>query len=165
MEDWYGRAINHSAGILAEFWMHSISSWYNELDPRPAGISEEYLRFMHKIIEDETTSGRLGKSAIARQFGFLTAVDQEWVIEHLVPLFDNENKDDRLAVWEGFLYEGISLRVAETLEGSFLKALSDMDKLFPPESKSRELFIRHFHDIGNLLRRPTSRLVGSDVFR
>ena len=31
MEDWYGRAINHSAGILAEFWMHSISSWYNQL--------------------------------------------------------------------------------------------------------------------------------------
>ena len=144
MEDWYGKAINHSAGILAEFWMHSISSWHNELDPRPSGISEEYLRFMHKIIEDETTSGRLGKSAIARQFGFLTAVDQEWVIEHLVPLFDNENKDDRLAVWEGFLYEGISLRVAETLEGSFLRALSDMDELFPPESKSRELFIRHF---------------------
>ena len=144
MEDWYGRAINHPAGILAEFWMHSISSWYNEQDPRPARISEEYLRFMHKIVEDETTSGRLGKSATARQFRFLTAVDQEWVIEHLVPLFDSENKDDRLAVWEGFLYEGISPRVAETLEGSFLRALSDIDGLFPPESKSRELFIRRF---------------------
>ena len=70
-----------------------------------------------------------GKSAIAHQFGFLTAVDQEWVNEHLVPLFNSENKDDRLAVWEGFLYyEGISPRVAETLERSLLRALSDMDE-------------------------------------
>ena len=144
MQDWYSRAINHPAGILAEFWLHSISSWYNEQEPRPAGISEEYLGFMHKIVQDKTTAGRLGKSAIARQLRFLTAVDEEWVLEHLVPLFDSENKDDRLAVWEGFLYEGISPRVAETLEGPFLTALSDMDELFPHGTKARELFIRHF---------------------
>lgn len=34
--------------------------------------------------------------------------------------------------------------MAETLERSFLRALSDIDELFPPESKSRELFIRSF---------------------
>ena len=144
MEDWYGRAINHPAGMLTEFWMFSLSSWYNEQHPRAAGISEEYLGFMYKIVQDETTDGRLGKSAIARQIRFLTAVDEEWVLEHLVPLFDSENKDDRLAVWEGFLYEGISPRVAETLEGPFLTALSDMDELFPQGTKSRESFIRHF---------------------
>ena len=144
MDDWYSRAINYPAGILAGFWIHSISSWYNEQEPRPAGISEEYLGFMHKIVQDETTAGRLGKSAIARQLRFLTAVDEEWVLEHLVPLFDSENKDDRLAVWEGFLYEGISPGVAEILGAPFLRALASMDELFPQGSSSRELFIRRF---------------------
>ena len=141
MEDWDSRARKHSAGILAKFWMHSIFSWYNQQDPRPAGISEEYLGFMHEIIEEETTSGRLGQSAIARQFGFLTAVDQEWAVEHLVPLFDSEIKDNRQAVWEGLLPGGINPRVAEILEASFLRALSDMDELFPKGTKSRESFI------------------------
>jgi hypothetical protein len=144
MEDWYARAINHPAGILAGFWMHSISSWYNEEDPRPASISEEYLEFMQKILEDETTDGRLGRAAIARQSRFLTEVDQDWVIEHLVPLFDSENREDRLAVWEGFLCDGISPKVGEVVEDTFLRALSDMDELLPTESKYRELFIQHY---------------------
>ena len=144
VEDWYSRAINHSAGILAEFWMQSISSWHKEQDSRPERISDEYMEFMHKIVEDETPVGRLGKAAITRQFRFLTAVDEEWVIEHLIPLFDSENKDDRLAAWEGFLYEGISPRVSDILEKPFLRALSALDDLFPTGSKFRELFIRQF---------------------
>ena len=108
MEDWYGRTINHPAGMLTEFWMHSLSSWYNEQHPLPERISEEYLSLMDKVVNDESTAGRLGKSAIARQLRFLTAVDEEWVTEHLIHLFDSENKDDRLAVWEASLYDGLS---------------------------------------------------------
>ena len=144
MEDWYGRAINHPAGMLTEFWMHSISSWYNEQDPRPERISEEYLGFMHKVVTDESTAGKLGKSAIARQLRFLTAVDEEWVAEHLMPLFDSENKDDRLAVWEASLYDGLSPRVAEILGTPLLKALSDINELFPPGSRSRDRLIMRF---------------------
>ena len=147
MEDWYGRAINHPAGILAQFWMHSISSWYNQQDQQPAGISEEHLGFMNQIIEEETPAGRLGKSAIARQFGFLTAVDQKWVIGHLVPLFGSKNKEDRVAVWQSLLYDGINPGVAEILEDPFLSALADMNELFPPETKSRDLFIRHLTEL------------------
>ena len=144
MEDWHGKAINHPAGILADFWVHSTSAWYNEQDPRPERISEEYLGFLHKIVKEDTTDGRLGKSAITRQLRFLTAVDEEWVIKYLVPLFDGESEGDRLSVWEGFLWEGISPRVAEILERPFLNALADMEDLFPPGSKPRELFIRKF---------------------
>ena len=143
MEDWYGRAINHPAGMLTEFWMHSLSSWYNEQDPRPERISEEYLGFMHKVVTDESTAGKLGKSAIARQLRFLTAVDEEWVAEHLMPLFDSENKDDRLAVWEASLYDGLSPRVAEILGKPLLKALSDINELFPP-GRSRDRLIMRF---------------------
>ena len=144
MEDWYGRTINHPAGMLTEFWMHSLSSWYNEQHPLPERISEEYLSLMDKVVNDESTAGRLGKSAIARQLRFLTAVDEEWVTEHLIHLFDSENKDDRLAVWEASLYDGLSPRVAEILGPPLLKALSGINELFPPGSKSRDRFIMRF---------------------
>ena len=147
VEDWYSKAISHPAGILAEFWLHSISAWYNEKDPRPAGISEEYLGFMHRIVKDETTAGRLGKSAIARQFSFLTAVDQEWVVEYLVPLFDSDCIEERQAVWEGFLYGGISAQLAEILEIPSMKALSDLNELLPQGTSPRESFIGHLAEL------------------
>ena len=142
MEDWYARAINHPAGMLVEFWMHSLSSWYNEQNPRPERISEEYLSFMDKVVNDEATAGKLGKSGMSRQLRFLTAVDEKWVIEHLIPLFDSEDKDDRLAVWEASFYDGMSPRAAEILEEPFLSALPDVEELFPRGSRSRERFIR-----------------------
>ena len=144
MPDWYERAINHPAGMLAECWMHSLSSWYNEQQPRPERISEEYLRFMNNIVKEDSTAGKLGKSAIARQLSFLTAVDDQWVVEHLVPLFDSESKGDRLSVWEGSFHDPMNPMVASILEESTLRALSDIDELFPQGSKSRENFIRRF---------------------
>ena len=144
MEDWYGKAINHPAGMLAEFWMYSLSSWYNEQHPRPERISEEYLGFMDKVVNDDAIAGQLGKSAMARHLRFLIAVDEEWVAERLIPLFDSEHKDDRLAVWEASLHDGMSPRVAELLEKPVLKALSGINDLFPPGSKSRERFIGRF---------------------
>ena len=144
MEDWYGRAINHPAGMLAGFWMQSLSSWYNEQPARPERISGEYLDFMDKVVNDESTAGTLGKSVMARELSFLTTVDEEWVTEHLIPLFDSEDKETRLAGWEASFYGGMSPRVAEISEKTFLSALSDIDELFPQGSKSRERFIGRF---------------------
>ena len=147
IEGWYGKAINHTAGILTKFWLCSISSWYNELDPHPATISEEYSEFLEKIVEDHNTAGRLGRSAIARELAFIMDVDQQWAIEHLLPSFESENQEDRQASWEGLLYGRISPPVADALEGAFFDALSDIDELFGPEGKSRKLFIRSYTEL------------------
>lgn len=144
IEDWYEKAINHPAGMLAEFWMFSLSAWYNEQDPRPQRISAEYVEFMNKIVREDSTAGTLAKSAMARQLRFLTSVDEQWVIEHLIPLFDSEIKDDSTAVWEGSFYDGIGPATADILKQPFLHALSDMDQLFPEGRKSREYFVGRF---------------------
>ena len=144
MEDLYMKAINHPAGMLAEFWMHSLSSWYNREGPRPEAVSEEYRTLMNKIVEEDSTQGRLAKSVMARHLSFLTAVDEQWVGEYLIPLFDSETKKDRLAVWEASFYGAMSPKVADILEEPFLHALADLDELFPEGSKSRENFARRF---------------------
>lgn len=87
MENWYNKAINHSAGILTQYWLHSISSWYNQQDPHPPGIAEEYSELLEKIVENQTTGGRLGRSVIARELAFVMTVDEEWANERLIPLF------------------------------------------------------------------------------
>ena len=144
MWDWYSKAINHPAGMLTGFWMHSLSIWYNEQDPHLQGISQEYLEFMDKIVREDSTEGRMAKSVMAREIGFLTAVDEQWVREHLMPLFDSEKKDDRLAVWESSFYGALFPAVATNLEAPLLNALADMDELFPEGTKSRENFVRRF---------------------
>ena len=144
ISNWYEKAINHPAGMLAEFWMFSLSAWYNEQDPRPQRISAEYAEFMNKIVRENSTAATLAKSAMARQLGFLTAVDEQWVIEHLIPLFDSEIKDESTAVWEGSFYDAMSPVTADILKQPFLHALSDIDQLFPEGRKSREYFVERF---------------------
>ena len=130
MEDWYNKAINHSAGILTQYWLYSISSWYNQQDPHPPRISEEYSDLLGKIVESQTAGGTLGRSVIARELAFVMAVDEEWANERLIPLFVNEGKEDRQAVWDGFLYGRLSPPAADSLQSPFLRALSDIDELF-----------------------------------
>ena len=144
MEDWYGKAINHSAGILTQYWLYSTSSWYNQQDPHPPRISEEYSELLDKIVESQTVVGRLGRSVVARELAFIMAVDEEWANERLIPLFVNEGKDDRQAVWDGLLYGRLSPATADALQPAFLQALSDIDALFDQGRKTREQFIRTY---------------------
>ena len=141
MDDWYGKAINHSAGILTQYWLYSISSWYNQQDPHPPRISEEYSGLLDKIVERQTTGGRLGRSVIARELAFVMTVDEKWANERLIPLFVNEDKDDRQAVWDGFLYGRLSPVAADGLQSAFLQAVSDMDELFEQGRRIRDQFI------------------------
>ena len=144
LEDWYHRAINHSAGILTQFWLLSISSWYNQQDPRPPKISVEYSEFLHKIVGDKSAAGRLGRSVIARELASITDMDQEWVVEHLIPLFQSECRKDRQAVWEGFLRGRITPLVAETIDVTFFSTLTEMDELFGQDIRTRESFVQTY---------------------
>ena len=141
IEDWYGEAINHSAGILTQYWLYSTSSWYNQQDPHPPRISDEYSELLDKIVKRQTTGGKLGRSVIARELAFVMTVDEEWANERLIPLFVNEGKDDRQAVWYGLLHGRLSPAAADALQPAFLQAVSDMDDLFEQGRRIREQFI------------------------
>lgn len=146
MEDWHGRAINHTGGILTRYWLNSLSSWFNQQDPRPARISGEYSELLEKIVGARTAAGRLGRSVIARELAFVTAVDEEWAREHMVPLFDSGDTDDRQSVWDGLLYGRLSPITADALQCAFLRTVRDMDELFERQGRKRirEQFVSTF---------------------
>ena len=137
MEDWYNRAMNHSGGILARYWLYSLSSWFNQQDPHPTKISGEYSELLERIVGDRTAAGSLGRSVIAQEIAFAMAVDEEWAKEHMVPLFDSEDTEDRQAVWDGLLYGRLSHTAADALRCAFLRAVSHMDALFEREGRTR----------------------------
>ena len=142
-DHWLTRAINHAAGILAYFWLHSLQCWRNQQDPKPDALSEEYRDALSEIVQDETVVGRLGRSVLARNFSFLLEVNRHWTKTNLIPLFTKHaNVDDYQAVWDGFLYGSLSPPVAELMEDAFLEAVSriksDLSK------KDRHMFIKAY---------------------
>ena len=121
--DWLHQAINHPAGILAQFWMLGFSLWRKQQDPEPTTLSPEYRQVLSDIVQDQKLPGKLGRTVLASHFAFLLAVDEEWTRENLLPLFDPDNSDFQ-AAWDGFLAWGrLSPAVAEVMADLFLKAI------------------------------------------
>ena len=135
-EDWLIKAINHPAGRLTEFWVHSLSLWRQEQDPRPRALGDEYSPMFSRIIEDKTVFGKLGKAVFAQHLGFLLAVDEDWTKKHLVPLFAKSGSEAYSPVWHGVLNGDLNAQIANALEGAFLKAVSHMTELFSTELRT-----------------------------
>lgn len=128
-DDWLQLAINHPAGILAEFWLGSLSLWRRQQDPMPKVLNDEYRRALSDVIQDPMLPGRLGRPVLASQFAFLLAADEAWTRENLLPLFDpNNGVLDFQAAWDGFLAWGrLNPAVAELLERPFLEAVQRIE--------------------------------------
>ena len=128
-ENWLTKAINHPAGVLAEFWLQGLSLWRNHQDPLPKVMCGEYRTALSGIVQDPTLPGRLGRSVLAGQFAFLLAADEGWTKENLAQLFGNRDHiADFQAVWDGFLTWGrLNPTVAENLQDAFLEAVQQID--------------------------------------
>ena len=126
---WLNTAINHPAGVLAEFWLYGLSLWRKHQEPLPKVMSDEYRSTLSGIVQDPSLPGRLGRSVLAGQFAFLLAADEVWTKKNLIPLFGNRgNTDDFQAVWDGFLTWGrLNPTVAENLQAAFLEAVQQIN--------------------------------------
>ena len=142
VRDWLGKAINHAAGNITEFWLESLSLWGKQQTPRPDTLGDEYHAALLKIVRDSTLVGTLGKTILARHLRFIMAVDENWTRQHLIPSFENTDDEDYCAVWHGFVYGGpVSPQMAEALEDAFLNAVPHLETVFPNEGNLREAFI------------------------
>ena len=142
--NWLFRAINHPAGVVAEFWLQSLALWQKQQDLRPNSLGDEYELALSGIVQDTTSVGMLGKAVIASRLGFILASDEKWTEQHLVPLFECEDGDTRQAVWNGFLYGPLNPHVADSMKDAFLTAVSSMEYLFPDEGEVRQEFVRFY---------------------
>ena len=128
-DDWLNLAIIRPAGVLAQFWVESLSLWRKHQDPVPTILNDEYRQALSGIAEDQSLAGRLGRSILASQFAFLLASDEAWTRSRLLPLFDPDNgMADFQAAWDGFLAWGrLDPPVVDAMTPMFLKAVGRLD--------------------------------------
>lgn len=129
--DWVMQAINHPAGILAEYWLSSLALSHRGF-PHPTALTDEYSVAFSRIVVDETLVGQLGQAILGRNTSFLLDVDYDWTSRHLLPLFSDYGHTDRIRpIWEGFLYSGpLNPGVADVMRDHFLTVLPQLEQLF-----------------------------------
>ena len=149
--DWLRSASSHPAGSLTNFWLCGFYLWREHQDPKPPVLSEECCTALSRIMNDQSLSGKLGKTVLANKFAYLLDVDKTWTQDNLLPLFD-PSSDDFYAVWDGFLISRvlnptgskINSIVTEAMADRFLKAVERINShLF----NQRDQFIKDYTDI------------------
>ena len=138
---WLSWAINRPAGELTMFWLTSLSIWRKNQTPVPDVISGEYHEMLSEIVVAPTVAGKLGRTVLASQFGFLLAADEEWAKEKILPLFCDG--DDFEAAWDGFLTWGhLSPDIAQAMREPFLAAVKKIkSNSFPQKERFVEFYI------------------------
>ena len=148
IDDWFKFAANYPAWDLANFWLYGLSLWRKQQDPRPTILSGEYREALSDIVEDQSLSGKLGRTVLASQFAFLLAVDETWTLDNLLPLFAPDNADFQ-AAWDGFVNRGhLNPAVVDVMAAAFLKAVERINnELFNQRYRlihQRDRFIKYY---------------------
>ena len=144
--EWATASLNSPAGYLAQYWLYSLSTFRNHINPQADGLEHEYRDEMSRITRDKTLSGSFGRCILSGQISFLISVDEDWVKEELLPYFINiEDEDEYQAVWEGFLtWSSISPAVANLLSSPFLAAVDYFPKRLDKEPQLVKNFTRFY---------------------
>ena len=140
-EHWLKRSLDHPGTALALYWLHSLSLWLGQQDPKPDAMSQDYSEVFSRIVEDGTLAGQLGKTVIASKVQFMMDVDEAWSLSNLFPLFWLDGGSDYRFVWHGISGSNFNFCVGDKLQDAYYHAISQMATLFPKKSDRRNQFI------------------------
>jgi hypothetical protein len=147
-DDWLFTAINQPAGMLAQFWLTTLSNQRKEAGDGWNGIPADTKVFFEGVISHQSFAGDLARIVFASQLTFLSSIDREWSEEKILPLLDWDNHGKRaLQALQGFLGWG---RQTERL---IQKLLPLYRKIFP-----------HTAELGKSRRRFSEYLAGAACF-
>ena len=134
---WLDKAINHASGKLALFWVHSIVLWRRQQEHTPQSLSAAYREALGAIVEEDGVLGKFGRTVLTSNFHFFLAIDEDWTINNLLPLFDTEHEDFQCA-WDGFLTWGqLSPQIADLLREKFVDAVPQVFQEFQGKMLTR----------------------------
>lgn len=134
---WLEKAINHASGRMALFWTFSTELWRRQHESTPQSLSTEYREALDAIVEEDSVLGKFGRTVLASNFHFFLAVDEDWTINNLLPLFDTEHEDFQCA-WDGFLSWGrLSPQIADLLHKKFVAAVPRVFREFQGQMLTR----------------------------
>ena len=104
-KDWLTKAINHSGGKLAEFWLYALSKRIKK--EKLIGLPEAYKRYFAKVLLGKSYSAQMGRILLSSQLYFLFNADPDWTRKNLLPLFNwSIDKKQAQQAWDGYLKWG-----------------------------------------------------------
>jgi hypothetical protein len=136
--DWLMRAINDPAGMLALFWVHTLANRRKEAADKWQGIQGDLKNFFEDLLSGDTYSDSMVRVIFASQLTFFFASDEVWTKQHLLPIFDWQQKgDSAIQALQGFLAWGRQTdALLPQLLPLYLKVFPHMAEL----GKSRDRF-------------------------
>lgn len=123
--DWLTRAINRPGGVLVEYWLAALSVILKGKEGADWAMPAYYRERFTEVIHDPTSKGAHARSLLASQAAFLFRLDEGWVREHLIPLFQDADSRIYAQAWHGFLAWGrLYPPLVEALLPAFLAAVA-----------------------------------------
>lgn len=105
-DDWLGRAINHPAGKLADFWIRAVSNDWKEAGDTWTGLPTDLRAPIERMLSGDSASTALAEPVIASQLRLLHGADPDWASRHVLPLLHWGDPPRATRAWHGFLYWG-----------------------------------------------------------
>jgi hypothetical protein len=145
-DDWLGRAINHPAGKLAQFWLHAVASDWRTGGDSWKGLPPDLASSLECILAGQGVSTALAEPVIASQLRLLHGADPGWALRHVLPLLDWEVRDRAVRAWHGFLFWGRPTRplLHAGLLDHYLQTVRNADQL---SDELRRQLARHLAGI------------------
>ncbi len=145
IDDWLSRAINRPAGIIVEFWIHGLSLLLSTKTGAERVMPENYRHWFTLLMQDTTSKGGLGRSLLASQSAFLFSLDEVWTRQHVIPLFNDLDRQKFAQAWGGFLVWGrLYPALVEALLPAFVAAMS---RLAADLGGRRQRFIEFYTEL------------------
>ena len=105
--DWGMHAINSTAGVLTQFWLHVLSWRRKEESSNWDGLPLEYQTLFTGVVDGKSYGAKMGQVILTEQIEYVSYLDQKWAKERLPPLFDFGAGEERaIRVWSGFSTQG-----------------------------------------------------------
>lgn len=123
--NWLTRAINRPGGVLVEYWLAALSLTLKGKEGADWAMPAYYRERFTEAIRDPTSKGAHARSLLASQAAFLFRLDEAWVREHLIPLFQDADSRIFAQAWHGFLAWGrLYSPLVDALLPAFLAAVA-----------------------------------------
>lgn len=123
--NWLTRAINRPGGVLVEYWLAALSLTLKDKEGSDLAMHDYYRERFTEAIHNPTSKGAHARSLLASQAAFLFRLDEAWVREHLIPLFQDPDSRIFAQAWHGFLAWGrLYPPLVDALLPAFLAAVA-----------------------------------------
>ncbi len=104
--DCLGAAINHPAGWITQFWLHAISTEWKTAGDTWMGLPPAIKEQLETMLNTGDQRAAAAEVIIASQLRFFYGADQDWCLQHVLPLLDWSNPARARCTWDGFLTWG-----------------------------------------------------------